>query len=156
MQEDAKKQTEKTDYLTKRDEAIAEKIASATTFPIMLPTWGEKDIAQGKILGIDYPAGKIDFDASREEIRIGGKKFSLKVKPFTKAIFTIDDAKITDIRVKGNTFELIGKSEKYGSGEPIKVAKSEMSELLASLLNGKYDTHKFVDKIAIAPINSIV
>lgn len=105
-QDEAKRQGEKAEFSQKRDAVISEAILNATTFPVPLPTWVENDIKRGKELGVEYPVGKIDFDASKEEFNIGEKRFSLKVKPFKKAFFNITDAKITKIQVKGDSFEL--------------------------------------------------
>lgn len=157
---EAKKQVEKADYIAKRDIAIVDVINRATVFPVPLPVWNTTTIARGKELGVEYPTGVITFDASKGEILIGDKKFSLKVKPFIKYVLlmpvNIDDAKITDIAIKGDNFELIGKSEKYKPTDLTLVSKSEMSELIIALLNGNTDKTKFSDKIAFKDMNVAV
>ncbi len=151
---EARKQAEKADYRTKRDEAIAVAVSHTTVFPVPLPEWNEKNIARGKELGIEYPRGVITFDASKSEILIGDKKFSLTVKPFTKHVLlmpvNVDDAKITGIAIKGDNFELTGKSERYKNTDLTLVSKFEMSELIIVLLNGNTDKTKFSDKIAFS------
>lgn len=75
------------------------------------------------------------------------------MKPFTKGLIEITDAKIVAIQVKDNDyFELVGKSERWGSGDPIKVKKTEMSELVIALLKGGADLPKFAENIAFISV----
>lgn len=76
--------TERTELIAKRNDTIIKVISEATSFPVSLPKWDDASLGRAKMAQIDYPVGKISYDAQTKSLSIGDIRFSLSVKPYKK------------------------------------------------------------------------